>query len=211
MHYICWDIYAVNIYINTNIHILYIYMICTAYIHRYIYILYNIICCTIYIIYYTSVCGRILAKVLAPKKKKNNTFSPSPYQNVLQNSSSRMLNLLWQPAAFHGLIETSFKPGNHDQGTAAAFKPNTAAQHIVSLEETHSAFDKRTKGWQNAAFDEEISPLLEASSKARSCFACICSVYSVVVNSLKRLLDSIASIAACNTHAHTPVPGTSKQ
>ena len=42
-----------------------------------------------------SVCGRILAKVLAPKKnKKKNTFSPSPYQNAVQNSSSRMLNLL---------------------------------------------------------------------------------------------------------------------
>lgn len=49
------------------------------------------------------------------------------------------------------------------------------------------------------------------AAKARSRFACICSVYSVVVNSLKRLLDSIASIAACNTHAHTSVPGTSKQ
>lgn len=139
MHYICWDIYAVNIYIY----------ICTVYIHRYInyIILYTIISYLyIYIVYIHQFAVGYWPRFLHLRTKKKNTFSPSPYQNVLQNSSSRMLNLLWQPAAFLWLIEISFKPGNHDQGTAAAFKPNTAAQHVVSLEETHSAFDKRTKG-----------------------------------------------------------------
>lgn len=63
MHYICWDIYAVNIYI---------YVQC-IYIGIYIYFLYYIVYYHIISIYIycicTSVCGRILAKVLTPKKK----------------------------------------------------------------------------------------------------------------------------------------------